>query len=61
MADTSTPIAQEDKALYRFLLCLAIQFFQQWCGSNLISSYSTIVSLTEHGVEPICTDLSIDI
>ncbi|SMR55106.1 unnamed protein product [Zymoseptoria tritici ST99CH_1E4] len=33
----------EDKALYRFLLCLAIQFFQQWCGSNLISSYSTII------------------
>ncbi|KAF2208637.1 hypothetical protein CERZMDRAFT_114384 [Cercospora zeae-maydis SCOH1-5] len=33
----------EDKVFYRFMLCLAIQFFQQWCGSNLISSYSTTI------------------
>ena len=33
----------EDKVFYRFMLCLLIQFFQQWCGSNLISSYSTTI------------------
>lgn len=33
----------EDKVFYRFALCLVLQFFQQWCGSNLISSYSTTI------------------
>jgi hypothetical protein len=33
----------EDKVFYRFALCLILQFFQQWCGSNLISSYSTTI------------------
>ncbi|CAK4011330.1 Sugar transporter STL1 [Lecanosticta acicola] len=33
----------EHKTLYRFALCLVLQFFQQWCGSNLISSYSTTI------------------
>ncbi|KAK4493590.1 hypothetical protein PRZ48_015257 [Zasmidium cellare] len=33
----------EHKNLYRFLLALVLQFFQQWCGSNLISSYSTTI------------------
>ncbi|KAH9826070.1 putative class-I aminoacyl-tRNA synthetase family protein [Teratosphaeria destructans] len=32
-----------DKTLYRFSLCLLLQFLQQWCGSNLISSYSTTI------------------
>ncbi|KAF2765382.1 MFS general substrate transporter [Teratosphaeria nubilosa] len=32
-----------DKTLYRFCLCLLLQFLQQWCGSNLISSYSTTI------------------
>lgn len=31
------------KIFYRFMLCLVLQFFQQWCGSNLISSYSTTI------------------
>lgn len=33
----------EHKIFYRFVLCLVLQFFQQWCGSNLISSYSTTI------------------
>jgi len=33
----------EDKLLYRFLLCIVLQFFQQMCGSNLISVYSTVI------------------
>lgn len=28
----------DDKTFYRFMLCLILQFFQQWCGSNLVSS-----------------------
>lgn len=33
----------EDKLLYRFALCLALQFFQQMSGSNLVSVYATIL------------------
>lgn len=33
----------ENKIFYRFALCLMLQFLQQWCGSNLISSYSTTI------------------
>lgn len=33
----------EDRLLYRFLLCIMLQFFQQMSGGNLISVYSTII------------------
>ncbi|ORY09023.1 and other transporter-domain-containing protein [Clohesyomyces aquaticus] len=33
----------EDKLFYRFALCIFLQFLQQMCGSNLISTYSTII------------------
>lgn len=33
----------EDKLLYRFVLCITLQFFQQMTGGNLISVYSTII------------------
>ncbi|KAF2703295.1 hypothetical protein K504DRAFT_508210 [Pleomassaria siparia CBS 279.74] len=32
-----------DKLFYRFSLCIFLQFLQQMCGSNLISTYSTII------------------
>ena len=33
----------EDKLLYRFALCLLLQFYQQMSGSNLISVYAPIL------------------
>ncbi|PVH93109.1 general substrate transporter [Periconia macrospinosa] len=33
----------KDKLFYRFTLCIVLQFLQQMCGSNLISTYSTII------------------
>ncbi|KAF7189531.1 Sugar transporter STL1, partial [Pseudocercospora fuligena] len=33
----------EYKVFYRFALCMVLQFLQQWCGTNLISVYSTII------------------
>lgn len=33
----------EDKLLYRFCLCMLLQFFQQMSGTNLISVYCTII------------------
>ncbi|KAI1245587.1 hypothetical protein MGN70_012477 [Eutypa lata] len=33
----------EDKLLYRFGICILLQFFQQMSGGNLISVYSTII------------------
>lgn len=33
----------EDKLFYRFMLCIALQFFQQMTGGNLISVYSTVI------------------
>ena len=33
----------EDKLLYRFMLCITLQFFQQMTGGHLISVYSTII------------------
>ncbi|KAH7359862.1 general substrate transporter [Pyrenochaeta sp. MPI-SDFR-AT-0127] len=33
----------KDKLFYRFSLCIFLQFLQQMCGSNLISTYSTII------------------
>ena len=33
----------EDKLLYRFMLCILLQFYQQMSGSNLISVYAPIL------------------
>ncbi|EMD85135.1 hypothetical protein COCC4DRAFT_28578 [Bipolaris maydis ATCC 48331] len=33
----------KDRLFYRFSLCIFLQFAQQMCGSNLISTYSTII------------------
>ncbi|KAI1850282.1 hypothetical protein JX266_004140 [Neoarthrinium moseri] len=33
----------EDKLLYRFLLCIMLQFYQQMSGSNLVSVYAPIL------------------
>lgn len=35
----------KDKLFYRFSLCIFLQFLQQMCGSNLISTYSTVCSI----------------
>jgi len=35
----------KDKLFYRFSLCIFLQFLQQMCGSNLISTYSTVSSI----------------
>ncbi|KAJ6084586.1 MFS sugar transporter [Penicillium sp. IBT 16267x] len=45
--DPSKP--DEERLLYRFCLCVALQFFQQMCGGNLISTYvSTIFEENLH-------------
>ncbi|KAK5789447.1 hypothetical protein VI817_008571 [Penicillium citrinum] len=33
----------DERLLYRFALCLVIQFFQQMCGGNLISTYISTI------------------
>ncbi|KAB8070772.1 general substrate transporter [Aspergillus leporis] len=33
----------KDRLLYRFCLCMALQFFQQMCGGNLISVYASTI------------------
>ncbi|KAL4735118.1 general substrate transporter, partial [Aspergillus similis] len=33
----------KDRLLYRFALCMVIQFFQQMCGGNLISTYISTI------------------
>lgn len=33
----------EDKLLYRFLLCILLQFYQQMSGSNLVSVYAPVI------------------
>lgn len=33
----------EDRLLYRFGLCILLQFYQQMSGGNLISVYSTVI------------------
>ncbi|KAE8160074.1 L-Aspartase-like protein [Aspergillus tamarii] len=33
----------QDRLLYRFCLCILLQFFQQMSGGNLISVYSTVI------------------
>ena len=32
----------KDRLFYRFCLCIFLQFAQQMCGANLISTYSTV-------------------
>jgi hypothetical protein len=38
----------KDKLFYRFSLCIFLQFLQQMCGSNLISTYSTVCLPKSH-------------
>jgi sugar porter (SP) family MFS transporter len=33
----------EERLMYRFCLCVALQFFQQMCGGNLISTYVSTI------------------
>ncbi|KNG81591.1 hexose carrier protein [Aspergillus nomiae NRRL 13137] len=33
----------KDRLLYRFALCMSLQFFQQMCGGNLISVYASTI------------------
>ncbi|KAL2807969.1 general substrate transporter [Aspergillus granulosus] len=33
----------EERLLYRFVLCVMLQFFQQMCGGNLISVYASTI------------------
>ena len=33
----------EERLLYRFCLCVVLQFFQQMCGGNLISTYVSTI------------------
>lgn len=33
----------QERLLYRFCLCVALQFFQQMCGGNLISVYASTI------------------
>jgi sugar porter (SP) family MFS transporter len=42
----------KDKLLYRFTLCVFLQFLQQMCGSNLISTYSTVSSFLRQHLTP---------
>lgn len=41
----------EDKLFYRFMLCIALRFFQQMTGGNLISVYSTIIFQDGFGLD----------
>ncbi|KKY35577.1 putative sugar transporter stl1 [Diaporthe ampelina] len=40
----------EDKLLYRFGLCMLLQFYQQLSGTNLISVYATIIFQSNLGM-----------
>ncbi|KAJ4423149.1 hypothetical protein N0V82_002143 [Gnomoniopsis sp. IMI 355080] len=40
----------EDKLLYRFGLCMLLQFYQQMSGTNLISVYATVIFQTNLGM-----------
>ncbi|KAF7551770.1 hypothetical protein G7Z17_g4806 [Cylindrodendrum hubeiense] len=40
----------DDKLLYRFCLCILLQFFQQMSGSNLVSVYATVLFQTNLGM-----------
>ncbi|KAI5460879.1 general substrate transporter [Mariannaea sp. PMI_226] len=41
----------EDKLLYRFCLCILLQFFQQASGSNLVSVYAPILFQNNLGLD----------
>lgn len=40
----------EEKLLYRFFLCMLLQFYQQMSGSNLVSVYATTLFQTNLGL-----------
>ncbi|PYI23193.1 general substrate transporter [Aspergillus violaceofuscus CBS 115571] len=40
----------EDKLGYRFFLCMLLQFYQQWSGTNLVSVYMPIIFQTNLGM-----------
>lgn len=42
----------EDKLLYRFGLCILLQFYQQMSGSNLVSVYTTVLFQQNLGMSP---------
>lgn len=42
----------DDKLLYRFLLCILLQFYQQMSGSNLVSVYAPILFQQNLGLSP---------
>ncbi|KAL3472389.1 general substrate transporter [Aspergillus californicus] len=42
----------EEKLLYRFCLCVMLQFFQQMCGGNLISVYASTIFEDNLGMTP---------
>ena len=41
----------EDRLLYRFLICILLQFYQQMSGGSLISIYSTIIFTSGLGMD----------
>ncbi|KAI2791266.1 hypothetical protein POX_c04123 [Penicillium oxalicum] len=41
----------EERLLYRFCLCVALQFFQQMCGGNLISTYISTIFEQDLGMD----------
>lgn len=42
----------EERLLYRFALCIVIQFFQQMCGGNLISTYISTIFEENLNLDP---------
>jgi hypothetical protein len=49
----------DERLLYRFGLCIVLQFFQQMCGGNLISVYtSTIFESNLHMSTSLCKILA---
>lgn len=42
----------DDKLLYRFSLCILLQFYQQMSGSNLVSVYAPILFQQNLGLNP---------
>lgn len=55
----NTKKPDDERLLYRFCLCVALQFFQQMCGGNLISTYvSTIFEENLHMTSDLARILS---
>lgn len=50
LRDMLTP-GREDKLLYRFAICILLQFYQQMSGSNLVSVYAPILFQTNLGLD----------